>query len=90
MNAKRIKMRKTRVDELQRRRRRNAELLLIQIHDHWTPSSSSTDPEPKRTKTTTVADTENSADKMDVDSAKRTPVTSHPLEPDAHENSCRR
>ena len=36
VNAKRIKIPGTKVDEKQRRRRRNAELLRIQTHDHWT------------------------------------------------------
>ena len=54
------------------------------------PISSSTDPEPKRTKTTTVADTEHSADKMDVDNFQKTHATSHPLEPDAAENVSKR
>ena len=49
-------------------------------------SSSSTDPEPQRPKTTTIADTENSADRMDEDNIRRTPATSHPLELDADEN----
>ena len=39
------------------------------------PSSSSTDPKPKRTKTTTLADTDNSADKMDVDNFQGHPQT---------------
>ena len=45
------------------------------------PSGSSMDPEPKRTKTTSVTDNENLADRMDEDNFRRTPATSHPLEP---------
>ena len=49
------------------------------------PSGSSMDLEPKRrTKTTSV--TENLLDRMDEDNFRRTPATSHPLEPVDDEN----
>ena len=50
------------------------------------PSGSSMDPEPKRTKMTSVTDNENPADRMDEDNFRRTPATSHPLEPVDDEN----
>ena len=52
------------------------ELLRIQIHDQKDPSASLMDPEPKRTKTTTVADTENLADRMDEDNFPHDPLAS--------------
>ena len=50
------------------------------------PSGSSMDPEPKRTKTTSATDNENLTDGMDEDNFRRTPATSHPLEPVDDEN----
>ena len=73
----------TRVDELEAKRG-------VAVDPDTRPldlSSSSTGPEPKTTKTTTVVDAENSTDQVDVENfQKRTPATSHPLEPVGDEN----
>ena len=81
VNARRVKMPGTRAAEQHQRRRRNVELVEI-----WTRVRVQQIPTRRGQKTTSVTDNENLAKRMDEDSFRRGPATSHQLEPVDEEN----